>query len=65
MNLPPLPKPSRIDSHGYKTVAGYTEAQMLALQQETVEACANVCEQHQYEWTYGSTYADGIRNLLK
>lgn len=25
------------------------------------EACAQLCEEHQYEWTYGSTYATGIR----
>ena len=26
------------------------------------EECARLCEVHQYEWAYGSTYAAAIRN---
>jgi hypothetical protein len=43
------------------TEEGYTLAQLLAVRREALEECAKLCEEHQYEWTYGSTYADAIR----
>jgi hypothetical protein len=47
MNLPKLPKPACSKSGTRQPENLYTEAQMLALQRETVEACAKFCEDNQ------------------
>ena len=42
MNLPPLPTTTLLRSYGQPYAEGYTEAQLLAYQAATIEACAEV-----------------------
>jgi hypothetical protein len=63
MTLPQLPEPVPFMAAQGQHV--YTEAQMLALQRATVEACAKVCDSMNYEVdAYGAQCADAIRSLL-
>jgi hypothetical protein len=68
--LPPLPEPEIIGVAGFcDDGIGYTEAQMLAFQAATVEACAALCESRQTPGT-GSVAilqgtSDAIRAMLK
>jgi len=71
MNLPPLPEPALINEIRYSGIAVnkmvseslYTEAQMLALQRETVEACASVAETAANKLGGHQFAADAIRRM--
>ena len=50
MTLPPLPRPLRLPTYGYQTVAGYTADQMDDYAAQCVQAererCLDICQQH-------------------
>jgi hypothetical protein len=68
MTLPKLPEPN-FGKGRYLDLARYNDAytadQILQFQRDTVEACAKVCIEHQYELVSGHSYADKIMELLK